>query len=122
MATLNLISTPSRAGEAKPVSLTSHARATVAMTHEERAIYIPVTVQITAPGSEPLMVDKTEAARRCGMSAATYDKYAKRGLLPALNAVGRVSIEALKCASMKLDGLPEKDTIGDPAERALRDW
>jgi hypothetical protein len=71
---------------------------------------------------EPFMVDKADAARRCSMSPETYDKYARRGLLPGANAVGKISVQALRRACWKLDGLAEADTITDPAERALQEW
>jgi hypothetical protein len=70
------------------------------------------------------MVDRKEAARLCSMSPATYAKYAGKGLLPRMNAVGRVSIEAIRRAALCLDGLPDMDAVDDedPAERALREW
>jgi hypothetical protein len=71
---------------------------------------------------EPFMVDRTEAARRCGMSVATYDKYLRKGLLPRMNATGRVSLEALKRACLQLDGIAERVRPADEAESALREW
>ena len=76
----------------------------------------------TVRSPEPFMVNRAEAARRCDMSVATYDKYARQGKLPAVNAVGKISIEALKRACMKLDGLAETEAASDPAERALREF
>ena len=68
------------------------------------------------------MLRKELAARLCDMSVATYDKYARKGLLPAMNATGRVSVEALKRACLRLDGIAETETVSDPVERALREW
>jgi hypothetical protein len=76
----------------------------------------------TVCAPEPFMVDRAEAARRCGMSVATYDKYARQGLLPRLNATGRISLEALKRACLQLDGIAERAGPADDAERALREW
>ncbi|HEY5239701.1 MAG TPA: hypothetical protein VIJ62_15065 [Rhizomicrobium sp.] len=76
----------------------------------------------TVRSPEPFMVDRTEAARRCGMSVATYDKYASKGLLPRMNATRRVSLEALKRACLQLDGIAERAGPADDAERALREW
>lgn len=70
----------------------------------------------------PFMVRKEEAARLCGMSVATYDKYARQGLLPHMNATGRVSVESLKRACLRLDGIADAQTASDPAERALQEW
>jgi hypothetical protein len=70
----------------------------------------------------PIMVDRTEAARLCGMSVATYDKNARKGLLPRMNAAGRVSVETLKRACLKLDGIADSEAIDDPAEHALKIW
>jgi len=73
-------------------------------------------------GGEPFMVDRMEAARRCGMSVATYDKYVRKKLLPGMNATGRVCSETLKRACLQLDGIAERAGPADDAERALREW
>jgi hypothetical protein len=67
------------------------------------------------------MVDRTEAARLCGFSLGTYDKNVRKGLLPRMNATGRVSIEALRRACWRLDGIADESAM-EPAERALREW
>jgi hypothetical protein len=73
----------------------------------------------SAREAPPLMVDRQEAARLCGMSVATFDKYAGRGFLPRMNATGRVSVEALKRACLKLDGIAVSDVVDDPADTEL---
>src|SRR5207237_369794 len=70
----------------------------------------------------PIMVCREEAARLCGMCVATYDKYVHKGLLPRMNATGRVTIEALRLACLRLDGVPEHDAPTNESEQALRDW
>lgn len=71
----------------------------------------------------PIMVCKEEAARLCEMSVSTYDKYARKGLLPTMNAAGRVSVKTLEGACLRLDGIADApDVVSDPAERALREW
>jgi hypothetical protein len=60
------------------------------------------------------MVDRKTAAQLCSMSIPTYDKWAKQGRLPAMNDAGRVSIEALKRAAWKLDGIRERHDSDDP--------
>ena len=69
----------------------------------------------------PFMVDKSAAAELCSMSVATYDKYARRGLLPAMNATGRVSVEAVRQACWKLDGVVGR-SASDESEAALSAW
>jgi hypothetical protein len=70
------------------------------------------------------MVDRKEAARLCSMSVTTYAKYVLKGLLPPMNAAGRVSVEALRRAAWRLDGMDPSARVdeADPAERALREW
>jgi hypothetical protein len=70
----------------------------------------------------PIMVCREEAARLCGMCATTYDKYVRKGLLPRMNATGRVTIEALKRACLRLDGVTEHDGSTHQAESALQEW
>lgn len=70
----------------------------------------------------PFMVTKEEAAARCQMSTTTYDKYMKQKLLPPMNATGRVSLEALRAACLKLDGVRRSNDPVDPAEAALAAW
>jgi len=65
------------------------------------------------------MVNRQEAARLCGMSVATFDKYGGMGLLPRMNATGRVSVEALKRACLKLDGIAVSHEVDDPADTEL---
>jgi hypothetical protein len=55
------------------------------------------------------------------MSVPTYDKYARRKLLPPMNPTGRVSVEALNDAVRKLDGLNEGHASVDP-DAALAAW
>jgi hypothetical protein len=80
------------------------------------------TVSAALRAPQPFMVDQEEAARRCGMSVTTYKKYEKLKLLPPMNAVGRVSVETLRLACLKLDGFTESALPGDPAEAELADW
>lgn len=80
------------------------------------------TVSAALRAQQPFMADQQEAARLCCMSVTTYQKYAKQGLLPQMNAVGRVSVETLRHACLKLDGIIESAIPGDPAEAALADW
>lgn len=70
----------------------------------------------------PIMVDREGAAQMYGMSVATYAKYEKRKLLPPMNAVGRVAVETLKRAALRLDGIADDGVESDPAERALTEW
>jgi hypothetical protein len=87
---------------------------------KEAANALRIMVQHEPP---TIMVSRETAAALCSMSPATYSKYAARGLLPPMNATGRVSIEAVRKACLRLDGIEEKDTgSADPAERALREW
>lgn len=71
---------------------------------------------------QPIMVDKAEAARLCDMSENTFDKYVKLGLLPPMNATGKVCLETLRQACLKLDGTKESRLRRDPAEAALAQW
>ncbi|MGD9738538.1 MAG: hypothetical protein AB7O56_06060 [Bauldia sp.] len=68
----------------------------------------------------PLMVDKATAAALCSMCVATYDRYAKLGLLPPMNATGRVSTAVLLQSVLKLDGV-ERSSRFDP-DAALEAW
>lgn len=74
----------------------------------------------SAPSLPPIMVDKTTAASLYGMSAATYTKHERKGLVPRLNAAGRVSVHALQEAAKRLDGI-RTVTKEDPDE-ALARW
>ena len=68
----------------------------------------------------PLMVDKSTAAKLFGMSPTTYTKHERKGLVPRLNATGRVSVHALQEAAKRLDGV-RTVTREDPDE-ALTRW
>lgn len=68
----------------------------------------------------PLMVDKTMAAQLCSMSVATYDKYARQKLLPPMNVTGRISVEALRQAVFRLDGVVQG--FAQDADAALARW
>lgn len=71
----------------------------------------------------PFMVDKADAARLCGMCVNTYTRYVKLGLLPKMNEAGRVCVETVRRACLRLDGIAESDSVSeDPAERALDEW
>lgn len=74
------------------------------------------------PSPLPLLLNKDIAAALCSMSTTTYDKHVKKGLLPPMNATGRVSLEALRRAVLNLDGIKPAESADDPAERALREW
>lgn len=76
----------------------------------------------SAPASGPVMVDRKAAARLCSMSPATYTKYAQKGLLPQMNATGRVSLEALRLACLRLDGIAETTAVDDPLDRELAEF
>lgn len=71
-------------------------------------------------GLAPLMVDLATAAALCSMSPATYSKYAKKKILPPMNAAGRISVEALKLAVWRLDGIRSK--VSDDPDAALAAW
>lgn len=68
----------------------------------------------------PLMVDKGTAAGLFGMCTATYTKAEKRGLVPSMNALGRVSIYALQQAALRLDGLLGRLPQDDPDDLLAR--
>lgn len=70
---------------------------------------------------QPLMVDKAMAARLCCLTLSQYDKFTKRGLLPPMNETDRVSVEALRYAVIRLDGLENRLFKDDP-DRALDAW
>jgi hypothetical protein len=84
--------------------------------------HLLATISAALRAPQPFMVDQKEAARRCGMGVTTYQKRAKQGLLPSMNAAGMVCVETLRLACLKLDGLTESSLPGDPAEAALADW
>lgn len=69
----------------------------------------------------PLMVNKATAAALCGMATTSYDKYAKKKLLPPMNATGRVSVAALQQAARRLDGVEER-APQNAADEALAQW
>lgn len=85
--------------------------------------YLQPTEYAAAPiaAQPPLMVNKTTAAAMCSMGPATYDKYAKRKLLPPMNATGRVSVAALQQAALRLDGVQGPTSYND-ADEALAKW
>jgi hypothetical protein len=68
------------------------------------------------------MVDRKEAARLCGLCPATYTKHALKGLLPPMNATGRVSVEALRLACLRLDGLDPSTGVDDPLDAELAEF
>jgi hypothetical protein len=89
----------------------------------ERFFDAVTAVVEAARAPAPFMVTREGAANLCEMSVNTYDKYVKLGFLPAMNATGRVSIETVRRACLKLDGIEASEKASeDPAERALRQW
>ena len=69
----------------------------------------------------PIMVDKGTAATLLSMCPATYAKAERKGLVPRMNALGRVSIYSLRQAALRLDGVRENVVKEDPDE-ALARW
>jgi hypothetical protein len=67
------------------------------------------------------MVTKAMAAALCSISPANYDKYARKKLLPPMNATNRVSIAALEQAAKRLDGVVGEVAQND-ADDALERW
>lgn len=68
----------------------------------------------------PLMVDKTTAAKLYGMSTTTYTKHERKGLVPRVNAAGRISVFALEEAARRLDGV--RTAAKDDPDDALARW
>jgi hypothetical protein len=56
------------------------------------------------------------------MCPATYAKHAAKGLLPAVNAAGRISVEALRLACLRLDGIDPSTPVDGELDQELAEF